>query len=385
MMEALLGIGFGFVEVGSITAKPQPGNAKPRIFRIPEYKAMVNRYGNNSLGSDAAQDNLDDFMCKAEMHPDVKPGPVGVNLGMNKRSKDLSNDYGVLVSKLAPYADYLVINVPSPTAPGQRALQSRKILEEMIKQVKSARDKLHWGPGGPPPLLIKIAPDMSDLDLADITTVVAKHHIDGLIVSNTTMTRPGDVTQSPISAEAGGLSGPPLFELSTKVLHNVYRLTGGRVPIIGCGGVSTGEDAYKKIRAGASLVQLYTALVYDGPIIVPRASLVQLYTALVYDGPIIVPRIKAELAACLKRDGFKCIADAVGADHREAAPKKRGWLWGWPGVLVWPGPGAKRPGPAGGKGTSTDRGSGARRSGLASGKETWTNRGPGARRQGDMD
>eukprot|EP00798_Chlamydomonas_sp_ICE-L_P027022 gene27022-2249_t len=290
IMEAMLGMGFGFVEVGSITPKPQPGNPKPRVFRIPEHKAVVNRYGFNSVGSDVASDNLATFSHNVSKNPEIKTGPVGVNLGKNKTSVDAAQDYSISVSLLSKFADYLVINVSSPNTPGLRALQSRKELETIVVQVLGTRNRMLWGPQGPPPLLIKIAPDLNDQDLADIAAVVKKHKVDGLIVSNTTITRPGDITTHPVGAEAGGLSGPPVFEISTNVLLQVYELTGGQVPLIGC------------------------------------ASLVQLYTALAYEGPALVPRVKAELAACLRRDGFSSVAEAVGADHKPKV-KKGGWLW----------------------------------------------------------
>jgi len=310
VIEPMLGLGFGFVEVGSITPKPQPGNPQPRVFRLPELKATINRYGFNSLGADAAEDNLHAFSVKASKDPEVKRGGIlGVNLGKNKTSKDAGTDYSIGISKLAKFADYLVINISSPNTPGLRALQGRKELEELVKQVKGTRDRMRWGPKGPPPLLVKIAPDLTEVDKIDIAEVAVKQGVDGLIVSNTTIQRPGEVAKHPVANEAGGLSGKPLFEMSTAALADMYRLTRGKIPLIGCGGVSTGEDAYQKIRAGASLVQIYTSMAYEGP--------------------IVVPRIKEELAACLIRDGFSSVAQAVGADHKAAKGPdgKKGWLW----------------------------------------------------------
>ncbi|KAG1679447.1 hypothetical protein FOA52_007739 [Chlamydomonas sp. UWO 241] len=294
----MFGLGFGFVEIGSVTPKPQPGNPQPRVFRIAPLKATINRYGFNSLGADAVDDNLRDFVNKAKEDPSIKRGGLlGVNLGKNKLSKDASADYSVGLTKLGKHADYLVINVSSPNTPGLRSLQGRKELEELVKQVMDTRARMRWGLSGPPPLLVKIAPDLTESDKQDIAAVATKLKVDGLIVSNTTISRPGDVANYPEAQEAGGLSGPPLFELSTQTLHDMYRLTGGNMPLIGCGGVSSGEDAYKKIRAGASLVQVYTALAYAGP----KA----------------VPDIKAELAVCLARDGYTSVSEAVGADHRQ--------------------------------------------------------------------
>ncbi|GFR40465.1 hypothetical protein Agub_g1025, partial [Astrephomene gubernaculifera] len=296
-VEAMMGLGFGFVEVGSITPKPQPGNPTPRVFRIPELKAVINRYGFNSLGADAVQDQLLAWERAVEKEPGIKRGPLGVNFGKNKSSKDAAQDYCIGLTRLGTHADYLVVNVSSPNTPGLRSLQGRKELEALVKQVKGTRDRMVWGPGGPPPLLIKVAPDLSEPDKQDIAAVALACGVDGLIVSNTTIQRPGVVAEFAAAQEAGGLSGAPLFEMSTAVLADMYRLTGGRLPLVGCGGVSSGEDAYRKIRAGASLVQLYTAFAYEGP--------------------ALIPQVKRELAECLARDGFSSVAEAVGADLPE--------------------------------------------------------------------
>ncbi|KAJ0792893.1 putative dihydroorotate dehydrogenase (quinone) [Helianthus annuus] len=189
-----------------------------------------------------------------------------------------------------------VINISSPNTPGLRQLQGRKQLKDLVKKVQAARDEMQWGEEGPPPLLVKIAPDLSKQDLEDIAAVALALRLDGLIISNTTISRPEVVQSNPVSKETGGLSGKPLFTLSTNILKDMYILTKGKIPLIGCGGVSSGEDAYKKIRAGATLVQLYTAFAYGGP--------------------ALIPQIKAELAQCLERDGFKSVYEAVGADCR---------------------------------------------------------------------
>ncbi|KAF3335360.1 dihydroorotate dehydrogenase (quinone) [Carex littledalei] len=294
-VEGLLGLGFGFVEVGSVTPLPQEGNPKPRIFRLPEERAVINRYGFNSEGivvvakrlgaqhgkrkmeetsgssrasSPSSTASADDNQIK--QGGKAGPGILGVNLGKNKNSEDAMADYVQGVHTLSQYADYLV---------------------------QEARDEMQWGEEGPPPLLVKIAPDLTKEDLDDIAAVALNLRLDGLIISNTTISRPPPVDQYPISKEAGGLSGKPLFDLSTNVLKEMYLLTRGKIPLIGCGGVSSGEDAYKKIRAGATLVQLYTAFAYGGP--------------------ALIPQIKAELAECLERDGFKSVQEAVGADYRE--------------------------------------------------------------------
>lgn len=302
VIEPLLGIGFGFVEIGSVTPLEQPGNPKPRCFRLKEHQAVINKYGFNSEGVDAAQGRLDALRKKQQEQgvPLFPAGIVGVNLGKNKTSPDAAADYTTGVYKLGPYADYLVINISSPNTPGLRALQSRAELESLVKAVKAARDQMQWNKNGlnggtPPPLLVKIAPDLTEADKADIAAVAMKQGVDGLIVSNTTIERPGSIPDHPHGKETGGLSGAPLFEPSTEVLRDMYKLTKGKIPIIGVGGVSTGQDAYDKIKAGASLVELYSAFTYEGP--------------------SLVPRIKKELAQCLEKDGYKNVAEAVGADH----------------------------------------------------------------------
>ncbi|KAL2632325.1 hypothetical protein R1flu_017011 [Riccia fluitans] len=311
-VEGLLGLGFGFVEVGSVTPVPQEGNPKPRVFRLPEQGTIINRYGFNSegivavakrLGAQHGKRKLAVTTKAAGTYEDEKqfggkagPGILGVNLGKNKNSTDASADYMQGVHTLSQYADYLVINISSPNTPGLRKLQGRKELKDLIKKVLAARDDMQWAEEGPPPLLVKIAPDLSREDLADIAAVVLTLRVDGLVISNTTTSRPDSVSGHEHSKEAGGLSGKPLMEMSTNVLRDMYQLTRGKVPLVGVGGISSGEDAYKKIRAGASLVQLYTAFAYEGP--------------------SLIPSIKAELAACLERDGFKSVAEAVGADFR---------------------------------------------------------------------
>ncbi|KAA8528900.1 hypothetical protein F0562_033612 [Nyssa sinensis] len=311
-VEGLLGLGFGFVEVGSVTPVPQEGNPKPRIFRLREEGAIINRCGFNSegivavakrLGAQHGKRKLDETSSTSSSSSDeVKlggkagPGILGVNLGKNKTSEDAAADYVQGVHTLSQYADYLVINVSSPNTPGLRQLQGRKQLKDLVKKIQAARDEMQWGEEGPPPLLVKIAPDLSKQDLEDIAAVALALRLDGLIISNTTISRPDPVSKDPVAKESGGLSGKPLFNLSTNILKEMYILTKGKIPLIGCGGVSSGEDAYKKIRAGATLVQLYTGFAYGGP--------------------ALIPQIKAELTQCLERDGFKSIYEAVGADFR---------------------------------------------------------------------
>lgn len=311
-VEGLLGLGFGFVEVGSVTPMPQEGNPKPRIFRLPKEGAIINHCGFNSegivvvakrLGNQHGKRKLEETtntlpssMDEVKQGGKAGPGILGVNIGKNKTSEDAAADYVQGVHTLSQYADYLVINVSSPNTPGLRKLQGRKQLKDLIKRVQAARDEMQWAEDGPPPLLVKIAPDLSKQDLEDIAAVALALRLDGLIISNTTISRPDPVSSHPLAKEAGGLSGKPIFDLSTTVLREMYILTRGKIPLVGCGGISSGEDAYRKIRAGATLVQLYTAFAYGGP--------------------ALIPQMKAELADCLKRDGFKSVQEAVGADCR---------------------------------------------------------------------
>lgn len=282
---ACLGLGFGFVEIGSVTPRPQPGNPRPRLFRLDADRAVINRMGFNSRGLD--------FAARRLAGRDRSAGIVGANLGKNKESADAAADYAAGARRLAPLADYLVVNVSSPNTPGLRALQGREPLARLIEAVLAARAEV--ASRQPPPLLLKIAPDLTDEDKRDIVEVALGRGLDGLIVSNTTIARPASL-RSPHARETGGLSGRPLFAPSTAVLADMYRLTGGRIPLVGVGGISSGADAYAKIRAGASLLQLYTALVYEGP--------------------GLVRRILADLAVRLRADGFAGVAEAVGADCR---------------------------------------------------------------------
>jgi dihydroorotate dehydrogenase len=281
--DAMLAFGFGFVECGTITPLPQPGNPKPRLFRLSEDHAVINRLGFNSGGLAAAARRL-------ALRRD-RPGMVGANIGKNRDTLDDIGDYVEGVRVLAPLVDYLTVNISSPNTPGLRDLQRKSAVTRLIGKLMEARAKL--GLRNPPPLLLKIAPDLSIEERVDLAEAVLASGIDGLIVANTTVARPATL-MSAAAHEPGGLSGAPLFEPSTSLLAEMYRLTSGKLPIIGVGGIASGADAYKKIRAGASLVQLYSALIFHGP--------------------GLVARIKTELAALLARDGFTSIAAAVGAD-----------------------------------------------------------------------
>lgn len=279
-------LGFGFVEVGSVTPRPQSGNPRPRLFRLEQDRAVINRMGFNNEGLEAMAARLR-YTWPAE-------GTVlGVNLGKNKETEDAAEDYESGAQRLGDRCDYMVINVSSPNTPGLRALQGKAPLSELI--ARTHRALAESDAATPPPLLLKIAPDLTDQDLADIAEVALEGKLAGLIATNTTIARPAGL-DSRHAAQTGGLSGQPLFEPSTKVLRDLYRLTQGKLPLIGTGGVTSGADAYAKIRAGASLVQLYSALVFEGP--------------------YLVHRLKRELLQCLERDGLHSVSDAVGLDHR---------------------------------------------------------------------
>jgi dihydroorotate dehydrogenase len=285
VMDAMLALGFGFVEAGSVTPLPQPGNPQPRLFRLNEDQAVINRFGFNSRGLEHFAGRLRDRK---------RAGIVGANVGKNRDAPDAAADYAKGIAKVCDLADYLVCNVSSPNTPGLRSLQARAQIEALIQRVLEARYGAAPDKNNLPPLLAKVGPDLDEAQLQDIAEVALATRIDGLIVGNTTVTRPA--LRSGHAHETGGLSGAPLFKLATQCLSDMYRLTGGKIPLVGCGGVASGDDAYAKIRAGASLVQLYSALVFHGP---ER-----------------VARIKADLAQCLRADGFKSVNEAVGADHR---------------------------------------------------------------------
>lgn len=275
--DAMAKFGFGFVECGTVTPRPQAGNPLPRLFRLSEDGAVINRMGFNNGGSLQAAENLKRRKGK---------GIVGINIGANKDSEDRIADYARGFAVLAPLADYVTVNVSSPNTPGLRGLQNREELTRLLDTMIAARAK-----GGYKPILLKIAPDLDAHALDEIAQVVRASGIEGLIVSNTTIARPP--LRSAHAGEAGGLSGKPLLAPSTLVLAQMHQRLGGAVTLIGVGGIASGEDAYAKIRAGACLVQLYTALAFHGP--------------------GLVGRIKRELLACLARDGFAKLTDAVGS------------------------------------------------------------------------
>ncbi len=281
--HALLRAGFGFVECGTVTPRPQPGNPRPRLFRLPADRAVINRMGFNNAGLEAFAARL------AAAHG--RAGPVGANVGANKDSADRAGDYVAGLRRLWSLADYFTLNVSSPNTPGLRDLQEGGALADLLGAVQAARAALVADSAVDRPILLKIAPDLDAAQALAIVEAAVTARLDGLVVSNTTIARPSGLTGAAAS-QAGGLSGAPLFEPSTRLLREIREAAGPRLALVGVGGVADGAQAYAKIRAGADALQLYTGLVYEGP--------------------GLVGRIKADLAARLRADGFACVADAVG-------------------------------------------------------------------------
>ena len=281
-------LGAGFVEVGGVTPLAQPGNPRPRLFRLTADRAAINRLGFNNHGAEVISDRIADYRAANN-----EPRPMGVNLAANSDSADPADDFERLVNTFAPLADFLTIDISCPNSTNGMVFLSPGPLEDLLARLTALRDKK--AVPKPPALLVKIAPDIEDRELDILLEIIVAAGIDGITVCNTTTARPETLT-SPDRHERGGLSGKPLFARSTEMLRHVYQVTGGNVPLIGVGGISSGADAYAKIRAGASLVQLYTALVYDGP--------------------GLIARIQNELAALLKSDGFVSLQDAVGSEHK---------------------------------------------------------------------
>ncbi len=279
-VTALTRAGFGFVEVGAATPRPQPGNAKPRLFRLTEDRAVINRFGFNNQGMAAIAARL----AAAPRHV-----PVGLNLGANKDSADRAADFVTVLGTCGPHVDFATVNVSSPNTEKLRDLQGKAALSGLLAGVLIQRAHL----ARPIPIFLKIAPDLSYADLEEVAKVALSSGIDGIIATNTTLARDG--LKSPHRGEAGGLSGAPLFEISTRTLARLSQLTGGQLPLIGVGGIASAEQAYAKIRAGASAVQLYSALVYSGL--------------------SLVTGIARGLDRLLERDGFATAADAVGTDR----------------------------------------------------------------------
>jgi len=343
-ISGLFDMGFSFVEIGSVTPLPQPGNPKPRSFRLVEDRGVINRFGFNSDGVEKVGEHLREYCREVDSSHDAtfvggdlkkesssssssvvkdedgqvkvgetirhsllwalgwswsmlmtsKPrrGILGVNLGKNKTSQDEVGDYTAGIRQLGPYADYLVINVSSPNTPGLRSLQQREPLRHLLASTLKARDE--FAPNAP--LFVKLAPDLSSEEMADVADVVLETGIDGMIVSNTTNSRPESLL-STHKRETGGLSGAPIKNRSTECIRTMYDLTKGKVPIIGVGGVGNGRDAYEKLKAGASLIQIYSMMVYEGP--------------------GVVNRIRKELGDIIVENGYKSVEDVVGTDHMD--------------------------------------------------------------------
>ncbi|SDI53151.1 MULTISPECIES: quinone-dependent dihydroorotate dehydrogenase [Bradyrhizobium] len=283
--DALLRLGFGFVEIGSVTPKPQAGNPRPRLFRLERDEAVINRMGFNNDGAEAVLRRL---AARAHMG-----GIVGVNVGANKDSADRVADYVKLIETFAPVASYFTVNVSSPNTPGLRNLQQSAALDDLLAKVIDARERVRKN-AGDSPVLLKIAPDLSLAELDDVVHIARSRRVDGMIVANTTLARPASLRETNRAREQGGLSGRPLFRLSTRMVAETYVRAEGAFPLVGVGGIDSGGAALTKIRAGASLIQLYSSLVYKGL--------------------GLVEGIKSDLASTLLRTGRDSLSEIVGAD-----------------------------------------------------------------------
>jgi len=275
----ILKLGFGFTEVGTLTPLPQEGNPKPRLFRLVEDEAVINRMGFNNAGQQAASALLRNIPEQA------RTGPIGINIGANKDSADRVADYVIGVRDMEALADYLTVNISSPNTPGLRALQDKAALDDLLAQVMAARTR-------GTPVFLKVAPDLQPADIDDIVGVAMARGIAALIVSNTTISRPALLSRH--AGEAGGLSGAPLRDMAQQRIIDFRKASGGQMPLIGVGGIASAQDAYARIRAGASLVQIYSALVYQGP--------------------GLARKINKQLARLLQADGFTNITEAIGVD-----------------------------------------------------------------------
>ena len=286
VVSSLLKLGFGFVEAGTVTPKPQYGNEKPRIFRLKEDSAIVNFLGFNNKGSDYAQKKLKKLNLNS-----LSEGIVGINIGKNKLSNNFIDDYSYCLEKLGPLAHYVTINISSPNTPGLRDLQYRGQIEKLVQVLKDKKNQITSLENTP--IFFKIAPDLNEEQIRDIALISLANNIDGLIISNSTIERSKSL-KSVSKNEIGGLSGKPLFFKSTLMLKKMYVLTNGQIPLIGVGGISNALECYEKIKSGASLLQIYTAITYQGP--------------------TLINNILLDLITILKTDGYKNIKDAVGKD-----------------------------------------------------------------------
>jgi len=285
-LPGLTRLGFGFIEVGSVTPRPQSGNPTPRIFRLVEDQAIINRLGFNNKGIEIFLENIEKFRASTKTKP-----ILGINIGANKTSENFYEDYLILIERASPVADYITVNISSPNTPGLRDLQKSEAITKLLKDVLEIRDAQKRRP----PLLVKIAPDLTVEEIQTITDIVMSLNIDGIIATNTTISR--TTLQSKDASEAGGLSGKPLRAMSTEVIKQIYKHSQGKCKIIGVGGIFSGVDAWEKIAAGASLVQVYTGFIYEGP--------------------GIIKKINTELAQILKEKGFANIAEAVGSGTKK--------------------------------------------------------------------
>lgn len=288
-VKGLFDLGFGAIEVGTVTPKPQAGNPKPRVFRDVANDAVINRMGFPNKGLNTFKENVQRYLT----HQSKNKAVLGLNIGMNKDQTEPESDYCALINELNQYADYFTINISSPNTPGLRNLQQRENLLPLIKKVKAARDNLDSE--NTPPLLVKLAPDLKKEEQEEIAKTLVGAGIDGIILSNTTLERPEFLPEN-FRSEMGGLSGKPLTNKSTDIIRNFYKLTKGKIPIIGVGGISNAQDAYDKICAGASLIQIYSGLIFKGP-------------DLIHD-------INKGLLELIENDGFKNLNEAIGSKNK---------------------------------------------------------------------
>ena len=286
VVNSLLNLGFGFIEAGTVTPKPQYGNEKPRVFRLVEDSAVINHLGFNNKGSEYAKQKLRIMNLNA-----LSKGIVGINIAINKDTTNYLDDYNYCLEKLGPLAHYVTINISSPNTPGLRDLQNRGQIESLVQTLKDKKNSTSTLESTP--IFFKIAPDLNEEQIRDIALMSLANNVDGLVISNSTIDRPKSLKSS-FKNEVGGLSGTPLFLKSTLILKKMYSLTNGQIPLIGVGGISNGLECYEKIKAGASLVQLYTAIIYKGP--------------------QIISKIKLDLTNSLKTDGYKNVKEAIGKE-----------------------------------------------------------------------
>ena len=286
VINPLFKLGFGFVEVGTVTPEPQYGNEKPRVFRLPSDSAIINHLGFNNRGSKFVEKKLKKLNLNS-----ISNNIVGVNIGKNKNSKNYIEDYKYCLEKLGPLAHYVTVNVSSPNTPGLRDIQKRGQIEKLVQSLKKKKNDL--SSLNKIPIFFKISPDMDEEQIRDIALMSLANNIDGLVISNSTIER-SNILISKSKNEIGGLSGKPLFLKSTLMLKKMYALTNGQIPLIGVGGISNGQECYEKIKSGASLVQIYSALIYQGP--------------------EIIKLILIELLNILKTNGYKNIKDVIGKD-----------------------------------------------------------------------